>query len=121
VLDVALQKMFDRVVDTIYACLVGTVVMAEVKRSSELDQKEKPRRASTKQRQGSGPHAFIQPKNVLPKYQGGQGRKVYVVRRGYVSGLYYSWDECSRQVKGFSGAEFWRFRNWEEALAWLRN
>jgi viroplasmin and RNaseH domain-containing protein len=74
-----------------------------------------------KERRGSGPHMFTQPKNVLPKYRGGRGCKVYAVRRGYVSGLYYNWDECSHQVKGFSGTEFWGFRNQEEALAWLRN
>ena len=95
--------------------------MAEIEQSSELDQKEEPRRVPAKERWGSGPHTFTQSKNVLSKYRGGRGHKVYAVHRGYISGLYYNWDEYSRKVKGFSSGEFWGFRNREEALAWLRN
>jgi hypothetical protein len=35
-----------------------------------------------------------------------QYRKVYVVRRGYVPGIYYKWSDSELQVKGFSGARY---------------
>jgi hypothetical protein len=48
-----------------------------------------------------------------------RARKYYVVRRGYVTGLFTSWAECESQVKGFSNAEFKSFKVREEAVRYL--
>ena len=36
--------------------------------------------------------------------------KWYAVRKGNNPGVYTSWADCERQVKGFSGAEFKSFQ-----------
>ena len=46
-------------------------------------------------------------------------RKFYAVRRGRIPGIYHSWDECERQVKGIY-SEFKSFHSLEEAEAYLR-
>lgn len=48
-----------------------------------------------------------------------RGRKVYAVRKGVRPGIYSSWEECERQVKGFSGAEHRAFKSQEEAELYL--
>lgn len=47
-------------------------------------------------------------------------KKVYAVRKGKVTGLFYSWAECKNAVDGFSGAEFKGFLTKEEAEAYLQ-
>lgn len=42
-------------------------------------------------------------------------RKYYVVWRGRRSGLFASWDEAEKQVKGFPGAQYKSFETREEA------
>ncbi|WP_302789300.1 viroplasmin family protein [Anaerostipes caccae] len=37
------------------------------------------------------------------------GKKFYVVRKGKNPGIYSTWDECKKQVDGFSGAEYKSF------------
>ena len=43
--------------------------------------------------------------------------KYYAVRKGRHPGVYTSWDACSAEVSGFSGAEYKSFRTRAEALA----
>lgn len=47
------------------------------------------------------------------------GKKVYAVRKGRKTGLFDTWDECQKQVSGYSGAEYKSFSNKEEALFFL--
>ena len=41
--------------------------------------------------------------------------KFYGVRKGFVPGVYATWDECKSQVDGFSGAEYKSFKTEDEA------
>lgn len=45
--------------------------------------------------------------------------KVYAVRNGIMKGVFNSWKDCEKQVKGFSGAEFKSFSKMEDALLYL--
>lgn len=47
------------------------------------------------------------------------GKKVYAVRKGKQTGIFYTWDECKAQTTGFKGAEFKSFKTIEEANAYL--
>ena len=42
-------------------------------------------------------------------------KKIYAVRKGFIPGIYNTWDECKEQVTGFSGAEYKSFSSKEEA------
>ena len=46
-------------------------------------------------------------------------KKIYAVRKGNKTGLFYSWDECKKAVHGYSGAEYKGFLTKEEAEAFL--
>ena len=46
--------------------------------------------------------------------------KYYAVRKGRHPGVYTSWDACSAEVNGFSGAEYKSFRTRAEAMAFVR-
>ena len=46
-------------------------------------------------------------------------KKVYAVRKGRQSGLFYSWPVCQEQIKGYSGAEYKSFPTEEEAKSYL--
>ncbi len=46
-------------------------------------------------------------------------KKVYAVRKGRKSGLFYSWPVCQEQIKGYSGAEYKSFPTEEEAKNYL--
>ena len=46
-------------------------------------------------------------------------KKVYAVKIGRQTGLFSTWAECEKQIKGYSGAKFKGFENAQEALAWL--
>ncbi|KYZ76892.1 hypothetical protein AXX12_18490 [Anaerosporomusa subterranea] len=46
--------------------------------------------------------------------------KYYAVRTGRTPGIYYSWDECKRQVIGFPNAFFKGFPTKEEALNFIQ-
>lgn len=46
-------------------------------------------------------------------------KKVYAVRRGKQTGLFYSWEECKSLVDGYPGAEFKSFPTEEVASAYL--
>ena len=46
-------------------------------------------------------------------------KKIYAVRKGKTTGIFYSWDECSASVNGYPGAEYKSFTTKEEANAYL--
>lgn len=46
-------------------------------------------------------------------------KKIYAVRKGHKTGLFYTWDECKKAVHGYSGAEYRGFLTKEEAEAFL--
>ena len=41
-------------------------------------------------------------------------KKIYAVRKGHKTGLFYTWDECKKAVHGYSGAEYKGFLTKEE-------
>lgn len=48
-----------------------------------------------------------------------KGKKVYAVKKGRMTGLFMSWDDCKAQVDGFAGAEYKSFADPAEAMAYL--
>lgn len=46
-------------------------------------------------------------------------KKVYAVRKGRETGLFYSWPVCQEQIKGYSGAEYKSFKTEQEARSYL--
>ena len=46
-------------------------------------------------------------------------KKVYAVRKGRKTGVFDTWDECSKQVSGFSGAEYKSFVSKTDAMQFL--
>lgn len=46
-------------------------------------------------------------------------KKYYAVKIGRNPGIYETWDECSREVTGFSGAKYKSFKTREEALDFI--
>ncbi len=46
-------------------------------------------------------------------------KKVYAVKKGRKTGVFYSWNACSSMVTGVSGAEYKGFSTEEEARAYL--
>ena len=46
-------------------------------------------------------------------------KKIYAVRKGFIPGIYNTWDECKEQVTGFSGAEYKSFSSKEEADVYM--
>lgn len=45
---------------------------------------------------------------------------VWAVKQGYKTGIFYSWCDCEKQIKGYSGALFRKFKTQVEAEAYLR-
>ena len=45
--------------------------------------------------------------------------KYYAVKVGYKTGIFESWDECKKQVDGYSGAQYKLFKLLEEAKQYL--
>lgn len=45
--------------------------------------------------------------------------KFYAVRNGRKTGIFETWDECSESVKGYSGAVFKSFTNYEDACKFV--
>ena len=45
--------------------------------------------------------------------------KVYALRQGRKTGIFSTWVECEKQVKGYTGAKFKSFATVPEALAWM--
>lgn len=46
-------------------------------------------------------------------------KKVYAVRKGHKTGLFYTWADCQKATAGYSGAEFKSFATKEEAMGFL--
>lgn len=46
-------------------------------------------------------------------------KKFYAVKEGRVPGIYYTWDECKKQVTGYSGAVYKGFETKEEAMGFI--
>jgi viroplasmin and RNaseH domain-containing protein len=46
-------------------------------------------------------------------------RKVYAVRKGRIVGLYKTWEECEKQVKGYKGAEYKSFKTTMEVNGYM--
>ncbi|WP_461611932.1 ribonuclease H1 domain-containing protein [Cytobacillus kochii] len=47
--------------------------------------------------------------------------KFYAVRKGKKTGVFETWKECEEQVKGFSGAQYKSFTDYESAEEYLNN
>ena len=45
--------------------------------------------------------------------------KYYAVKQGYKTGVFESWDECKKQVVGYSGAIYKSFGVLSDALEYL--
>lgn len=50
-----------------------------------------------------------------------QKKKYYAVRQGRTIGIFDTWDECKKQVDGYSGAEYKSFQTEEEAKCYILN
>lgn len=46
-------------------------------------------------------------------------KKYYGVKKGKITGVFKSWEECKRSVDGFPGAEYKGFSTYSEACAYL--
>ena len=46
-------------------------------------------------------------------------KKVYGVKNGKIPGIYQTWQECEKQIKGYSGAEYKGFSSEEEAKIYV--
>ncbi|KAJ3108279.1 hypothetical protein HK100_003461 [Physocladia obscura] len=72
----------------------------------------------------SGTRVPVQSVDAPPSYSGLENgpphaSKFYAVRVGRNTGVYSSWDDCRKQVKGFSGAEYKSFKTFPEAQSYL--
>ena len=48
-------------------------------------------------------------------------RKFYAVAVGHKTGIFSTWDECKKQVDGYSGAKHKGFYSGQEAQAYLNS
>lgn len=48
-------------------------------------------------------------------------QKFYVVKKGHIPGIYSNWEECKKQITGFSGAIYKSFPSLSEAEAFYQN
>ena len=46
-------------------------------------------------------------------------QKIYAVKKGNQTGIFYTWEECQAATKGFSSPDFKSFATEEEAKAYL--
>jgi len=47
-------------------------------------------------------------------------KKYYAVAKGRKTGIFTSWDDCKKQVNGFSGAIFKSFKSIQDAKEFLQ-
>ena len=45
--------------------------------------------------------------------------KIYAIKKGKKTGIFYSWPECQANILGYSGAEYKSFTNEKDAIAYL--
>lgn len=57
--------------------------------------------------------------SLLQKQELFKNMKYYAVKHGKVPGIYTTWDECKKQVNGFSNARYKSFSTKEEALKFI--
>lgn len=48
-------------------------------------------------------------------------KKYYGVKKGKITGVFNSWEECKHSVEGYAGAEYKGFSTYHEAAAYLGN
>lgn len=48
-------------------------------------------------------------------------KKFYAVKKGYNIGIYETWNECKKQINGYSGAVYKSFTNLQEANCFLND
>jgi len=48
-------------------------------------------------------------------------KNYYAVRKGFMPGIYTSWEECQKNIKSYSGAEYKGFSTKEEAESFLKH
>ncbi|KUO75224.1 MAG: hypothetical protein APF77_11350 [Clostridia bacterium BRH_c25] len=48
-------------------------------------------------------------------------KNIYAVRKGLKTGIFASWEECEKQIKGFKGAEFKGFSTSQQAQKYLND
>lgn len=46
-------------------------------------------------------------------------KKYYAVRKGLITGIFNTWEECQKSIKGFNGAEYKSFGKLEDAEAYM--
>ena len=44
----------------------------------------------------------------------------YAVKKGHAPDIYSNWEDCQKQIDGFSGAEFKKFKTMEEATVFIQ-
>lgn len=47
------------------------------------------------------------------------GKKIYAVRKGRVTGVFQTWNDCKASVEGYTGAEYKGFSSLQEALDYM--
>ncbi|KAI1314927.1 hypothetical protein EDD11_001564 [Mortierella claussenii] len=57
----------------------------------------------------------------MPKASKGPSKGFYAVHVGKTKGIYYTWPECEKQVKGVIGAKYKKFETQKEAEEFVRN
>ena len=65
----------------------------------------------------------VSPRRIGPEsipMVSGRKKRWYAVRKGFRPGIYSSWAECEKIVRGYSGAEFRGFRTLVEAKDYMR-
>jgi hypothetical protein len=98
--------MIDSIIDTCYACLLDTMVVAEelqVGEEEEIGIARDPKllwNRSLEKTIGSKAANSTREPHVL------QGQKVYAVCRSFILGLCNIWEECRQQVDCYSKAKF---------------
>lgn len=48
-------------------------------------------------------------------------KKFYAVKKGHKKGIFESWDECKKNINGYSGAIYKSFKTLNEANNFLDN
>lgn len=51
--------------------------------------------------------------------EGYMSKKFYAVKKGFKKGIFKTWNECKKQVDGYSGAVYKAFTNYEEAYEFI--
>lgn len=46
-------------------------------------------------------------------------KKFYAVKKGYTRGIFYNWEDCKKQIEGYSGAIYKGFTSLEDANRFL--